>query len=60
MSTLDDREGILLRIERIQGLLSELERTSNESEENRLAFEKLKRELRAAHRTLVPYRPDGF
>jgi hypothetical protein len=47
-----DREEIIARIERIQELLLTVEKTCNESAENRAAFEKLKRELRHAHRAL--------
>src|SRR5262245_10818017 len=44
-----DREDLILRIARIQELLSQLERTCNESAQNRAAFLELKRELRQAH-----------
>jgi hypothetical protein len=47
-----DREEIITRIERIQELLLTVEKTCNESAENRAAFEKLKQELRNAHRAL--------
>ena len=47
-----DREEIIVRIERIQKLLLTVEKTCNESAENRAAFEKLRRELRNAHRAL--------
>ena len=60
MYTPYDREAILLRIERIQGLLVDLERTRHESAENRATFEQLKGELRAAHGALMPQRPDGY